>query len=186
MEPYLGGRVAVEDLHQLYEDHVAFVRRAVVRLGGPTADVEDLVHDVFLVAFDARHRFEGRSQLSTWLYGIAIRVVSQARRRGRLRELFGLSTTTEPIEHETPHRAFEHQEASALVYRALDKIGERKRTVFILFELEGLSGEEIAQIVDCPLKTVWTRLFHARKEFEAHLARATRSRVPDAAERSET
>jgi RNA polymerase sigma-70 factor, ECF subfamily len=176
-EPGVGEKQGIASLQRLYEEHVEFVRRAVIRLGGPDADVEDLVHDVFVVALRAHERFEGRALVSTWLYGIALRVVAAARRRQRTRRFFGLDDAPEPVDPRTPQRLFEDREASRLVYRALDKVSERKRTVFILFELEGLSGEEIAAIVDCPVKTVWTRLHHARKEFQVQLDRVVRPRV---------
>jgi RNA polymerase sigma-70 factor (ECF subfamily) len=155
---------AVLDLRRLYDEQADFVRRAIVRLGGPRADVDDLVQDVFLIAMRKGSSFEGRSSPSTWLYGIAAKVVAGARRRGRLRELLGLETK-EAVDPTTPALLFEHQEASRTVYEILDRIAEKKRTVFILFELEGLSGEQIAEVVGCPKKTVWTRLHHARKEF---------------------
>jgi RNA polymerase sigma-70 factor (ECF subfamily) len=160
----------VLDLRRLYEEYADFVRRAVIRLGGPRADIDDLVQDVFMVALKRGSTFEGRSTLKTWLYGIAIRVVGAARRRVRVRELFGLRfAVPEHVERRTPEDLFERREASRTVYEILDKISEKKRTVFILFELEGLTGDEIAIAVGCPLKTVWTRLHHARKEFASLL-----------------
>ena len=172
-----GGATALGDLERLYEDNAEMVRRAVLRLHGPGADVDDLVHDVFLVALRRGGSFEGRSSASTWLYGIAIKVVATARRRERVRRMLSFSfalegdDAAEPVENLTPARLFEHREASRAVYRILDRIVEKKRAVFVLYELEGLSGEEIAEAVGCPLKTVWTRLHHARKEFTQHLDR---------------
>ena len=65
----------------------------------------------------------------------------------------------------TPLAAFEQTEATRRLYALLDKLPEKQRAVFVLFELEGSSGEQIAEAVGCPVPTVWTRLFHARKEF---------------------
>jgi RNA polymerase sigma-70 factor (ECF subfamily) len=164
---------AMADLRKLYSERADFVRRVIIRLGGPRADVDDLVHDVFLIALRKRDSFEGRAAPTTWLYSVAVKVVAGARRRARIRQLFGLEDAYEPTERETPASVFEHREASRIVYRLLDRIGEKKRTVFILFELEGLSGEEIAEAVGCPLKTVWTRLFHARREFAELLGKTS-------------
>jgi RNA polymerase sigma-70 factor (ECF subfamily) len=161
--------LTLDDLSRLYRAHAALVRRAVVRLAGPGADVDDLVQDVFMTAIERRHSFEGRSESTTWLYGIALRIVSGARRRARLRRFFHLDASAEPVERETPATLFEHGEASRTVYRILDGLTERRRTVFVLYELEGLSGEQIAAAVGCPLKTVWTRLYHARKDFQRRL-----------------
>jgi RNA polymerase sigma-70 factor (ECF subfamily) len=163
------------DLRTLYFAHAPFLRAAIQRLGGPRVDVEDLLHEVFLVALDRASDFEGRSSARTWLYGIAIRVVAGHRRRSKVRRFFGLEDVPperEPTEVQTPASHLDAARARAQVFAILDKLAEKKRTVFILFELEGLSGEEIVRLVGAPLKTVWTRLFHARAEFKAHLARA--------------
>jgi RNA polymerase sigma-70 factor (ECF subfamily) len=162
----------VTDLRRLYLEHADFVRGAVLRLGGPRSDVDDLVHDVFLVALRKRAEFEGRSSRTTWLYGIALKVVAGARRKSRLRRFFGLESAPEPTDSLTPARLFEQREAAAQLYRILDGMAEKKRSVFILYEIEGLSGEEIAEVAGCPLKTVWTRLHHARRELGEAVARA--------------
>jgi RNA polymerase sigma-70 factor (ECF subfamily) len=153
------------DLRALYEAEERFVRRVVVRLAGPSHDVEDLVHDVFEVALRRIGAFEGRSAPRTWLYGIAVRVVAGWRRRRRLRRFLGLEEAPEPADPTTPAQWFECREQAERVYRILDEMGDKKRAVFILHEIEGLSGEAIASTLGCPLKTVWTRLFHARREF---------------------
>jgi len=152
------------DFHQFYVTHADFVRRVVARLLGPDSDVDDVVQEVFLVALRKRESFAGRAQASTWLYAIARRVVLAARRRARLRRFFGLDTVPERAAGPTPQQVFEHRESSQRLYALLERISDKKRTVFILYEVEGLPGEEIARIVGCPLKTVWTRLHHARRE----------------------
>lgn len=171
----LPGRVLAEPrtdgLRALYTEHADFVRSAVIRLGGPHVDADDLVHDVFVVALRKLPEFAGRSAVTTWLYGIAIKVVADARRKAKLRRFLGLDAAPEPIGGRTPAELFEHREASVTLYRILDGLGEKKRAAFILYEIEGLSGEEIAEAVDCPLKTVWTRLHHARREVSAALGR---------------
>src|SRR5688572_26477068 len=83
-EPCVGG------LRALYAEHADFVRSAVIRLGGPHVDAEDLTHDVFLVALRKLPDFAGRSAITTWLYGITIKVVAGARRKARLRRFLGL------------------------------------------------------------------------------------------------
>jgi RNA polymerase sigma-70 factor (ECF subfamily) len=159
------------DFPRFYEAYADFVRRAVIRLGGPRGDIDDLVQDIFVVAMRKREAFEGRSTVRTWLYGIAIKVVTATRRKSAVRELFGLWPIHEATDPNTPLDVFEHREASRLVYTLLDKIGEKKRTVLILHELEGLSSEAIAEILGVPKNTVFTRLHHARKDFVALLAK---------------
>lgn len=154
------------DFHQFYVAHADFVRRVVARLLGPGGDVDDAVQEVFLVALRKREGFAGRAQPSTWLYAIARRVALAVRRRARLRRFFGLDAAPERAAGPTPHQVFEQRESSQRLYALLERISDKKRTVFILYEVEGLPGEEIARIVGCPLKTVWTRLHHARRELQ--------------------
>jgi RNA polymerase sigma-70 factor (ECF subfamily) len=166
-----GSRENLDALRRLYGDHADFVRRVVLKLGGPSTDADDLMQEVFLVALHRLSMLQDPASARSWLYGISVRVVSAARRRAKLRRVFALDETHEPTSGETPGSAFEKREASERVYRLLDKIAEKKRAVFIMYELEGMSGEEIAEVVGAPVKTVWTRLFHARKEFLARLER---------------
>jgi RNA polymerase sigma-70 factor (ECF subfamily) len=169
--PATGSRENLGDLRRLYADHADFVRRVVLKLGGPSTDADDLMQEVFLVALHRMDSLQDPSLARSWLYGISVRVVAAARRRAKLRRVFSLDEGHEPQAMDTPVSAFEKREASEKVYRLLDKISEKKRSVFIMYELEGMSGEEIAAVVGCPVKTVWTRLHHARKEFLAKLER---------------
>ncbi|HEY1812485.1 MAG TPA: RNA polymerase sigma factor [Kofleriaceae bacterium] len=169
-------RAELADMKRLYDAEASYIRRAVVHLGGMHADVDDLVHDVFVVAVRRRDAFDGRSSARTWLYGITVKVVAAWRRRQRLRRFFGLSELAkgdEPVDPFTPARYFARGESVAVAYRILDQMSEHQRTVFILFELEELSGEAIAKIIERPVKTVWTRLFRARAEFERRLRQLT-------------
>lgn len=158
---------------ELYERHFRFIYRIVTRLAGPDADVEDLVHEIFSVAGQKLPEFEGRAKESTWLYRIAANVVSADRRKRRRQRLLGLRWLKPLPEDELvegPDRDVERSDAQKLVHDVLSQMSEKKRTVFVLFELEGLPGQEIAEMVGCPLDTMWTRLFHARRDFRKRLA----------------
>jgi RNA polymerase sigma-70 factor (ECF subfamily) len=150
---------------ELYDAHFDFVFRVARRLGTPAEEAEDVVHDVFVVVYRKLDSFqEGR--LTTWLYRIAANVVSDRHRRRRVRTAFsklGLWIGAAP--EETPERIAERSSAQRAVERVLERMAPKKREVFALFELEGLSGDEIAERLGCPTNTVWTRLHHARKEF---------------------
>ena len=95
-------------------------------------------------------------------------MVSDRHRRRRVRRAFLelVGKQEEPDSGRTPEHDVEAREAERTVSRALEKMAPKKREVFVLFELEGMSGEEIAQLVSCKVETVWTRLHYARKEFE--------------------
>jgi len=159
------------DFEGFYLEHVELVRRVVARLLGPRAGIDDAIQEVFIVAFRKRASYAGHALPSTWLYSIAKRVALSARRQVRVRAWLGLDAAPEPTEPTTPDTVFEQRAAAAELYRLLDQLAEKKRTVWILHELEGLPGKTIATIVGCPLETVWTRLFHARRELQ-ELARA--------------
>lgn len=157
-------RAQTADFEQFYLEHVEMVRRVLARLLGPRFDVQDALQDVFVIALQKRHEYSGRALPSTWLHAIAQRVALALRRRARLRAFLGLDQAPELAGGASPEQLFEDREASERLYALLDKLSEKKRMVWILYELEELSGEQISEIVGCPLKTVWTRLFHARRE----------------------
>ena len=111
-----------------------------------------------------------------WLYGVSVRVAQAARRRARVRRWFGMEHAEDATDGRTPEHDADRRDARRTVYAALERLSDKKRTVFILFELEGLRGEEIALALGIPLRTVWTRLHHARHEFEAALKRRSDAR----------
>jgi RNA polymerase sigma-70 factor (ECF subfamily) len=147
------------------------VRGVLARLAGPSLAADDLLQEVFVIALDRLPRFGESGPPLPWLFGVAARVAVAARRRQAARRFFGLEEADEPASPHTPHSDFERQESAAQVYAALEPMDERKRTVFVLYELEGLQGEEIAAALQIPLTTVWTRLGRARTEFAERLRR---------------
>jgi RNA polymerase sigma-70 factor (ECF subfamily) len=162
-----------EPFRAFYERNFRFVYRIVSRLTDRQADVDDLTQEIFTIAGHKLPAFEGRAKETTWLYRIASNVVNAERRKRRRQQILGLRWLKPAAEEEMvdgPDRDVERNDAQTLVRDVLATISEKKRTVFILFELEGLPGAEVAEIVGCPLDTMWTRLFHARREFRAALA----------------
>jgi RNA polymerase sigma-70 factor, ECF subfamily len=163
---------AVAWLQRIYEEHAEAVRRTLLRLGTGLPHVDDLVQDVFVVAFRRQATFDRSRAPRPWLLGIAVRVAASHRRRERLRAFFTLDEAADSPSLQTPERVMEQNDARRKVDAALAKLDRRKREVLVLYELEGLTGEEISSALQCPLKTVWTRLARARAEFHAHLQRA--------------
>jgi RNA polymerase sigma-70 factor, ECF subfamily len=156
-------------LEEIYREHSELVKRWAVRLGGPGIDVEDIVHEVFIVAQKKLGQFRGDAKLTTWLYRITERVAYKQVRRQRLgRWLHGHAGDFAghlAAEEGCPHGEMERQQASALVYEALEGLGHKHRTAVILYEIEGLSGEEIAELMDTKLPTVWVWLHRGRGQF---------------------
>jgi RNA polymerase sigma-70 factor (ECF subfamily) len=156
---------------ELFGDHGPYLRRLLGRIGVESADVDDALQDVFIVAHRRIGDFDGRSRIRTWLTGIALRVASQGRRRAvaRLgRRLVGAPT---PAPVPTPEELTEISQGRPVLHDILASLGERKRAVFVLYEIEGLEGDEIARMLDCSINTVWSRLRHARAEFQKAVAR---------------
>ena len=162
-------------LDRIYERHVADVDHWVRRLTGPREDVEDLVHEVFLVAVRRRDSFRGEASVKTWLFRIAHNVVRGRRRRERVRRwLFARHVENLPAERVaivTPLEEIEQREQSARLYAALDRIPDDYRAVLILYEIEGLSGEQVAEFLGVPVGTIWVRLHRGRARLLRELSR---------------
>jgi RNA polymerase sigma-70 factor (ECF subfamily) len=161
----------------LYRDHAKSVGRWAIRLLGPHGDYEDIVHEVFMVVRRRLPEFRGEAAVTTWLYAITVRVVQRARSRARWWSWLtgrgrnpGRGQRGEPFLPPTesprdPQALLEARERTQLLYRLLDELGEEERALLILFELEELSGSEIAEITGAKLGTVWVRLSRARRKF---------------------
>lgn len=162
------------DVHRLYRETVGPLRATLRRLTWAACDVDDLLQDVFVAALDRPAALARAVSPRAWLYGIAFNHVARRRRRHMLRRYLGLEEAPEPVAA-GPHEELEQREAEALVHAALEQLAPKKRAVFVLYELDGFSGEEISEAVGCPLKTVWTRLFHARRELDAELKKLVKT-----------
>jgi RNA polymerase sigma-70 factor (ECF subfamily) len=157
----------------LYARFRRTVAATLYRVIGDRTDLDDLVQEVFVIAFRGLATFRGDARLSTWLYRICVnvalgRIRSRTRRPPPIAVLdleaatANSSATEQP---ETPERALERQQDRARVYAALDKMAPKKRIVLYLHEIEGLDLKDIAYMVDSNPVTVRTRLFYARREF---------------------
>lgn len=165
----------VLELETIYREHGAAVSKWVRRLWGPGGeaggpDVEDLLQEVFLVVQRRLTSFRGEAALTTWLYAITVLVVSGRRRKARWRNLIWRKAEPElQLQHDSALPAlqqdFERAEASRMVYAVLNELSERDRTLLILFELERLSGSEIALILELKEANVWVGLSRARARF---------------------
>jgi RNA polymerase sigma-70 factor (ECF subfamily) len=154
---------------ELFVRHRGDVARLVFRMLGPTADAEDVVQEVFFQVHRSLGEFRGQAKFSTWLHRITVNVVLMVRRAAKCRPVFAREPESE---READPRLLPDEEAARLqrigaFRRLLDQLAEKKRTVFILHELEGLAAAEIASILGVPAFTVRTRLFYARRELLA-------------------
>lgn len=165
------GRQTAErlEIEAVYEAHFDFVWRSARRLGAPELYIDDVVQEVFVIVQRRLHDFAGRSQLKTWLFGITRRVV-----QGYLRRSARLSRMTAEELDRCADRSTPDAEArlisdedTRLLYALLDEIDSDKRAVFVLAELEEMSGPEIAEALDLQLSNVYARVRLARQAFAA-------------------
>jgi RNA polymerase sigma-70 factor (ECF subfamily) len=169
------------DLERVYRRHGGRVSRWAARLAGPGIDLEDIVHDVFLVVQRRLGGFRGDADIATWLYAITVRVVQERRRRmWRRRWLWPFGGTTQrsdvpPLDvaddRISPLDALERRQATALLYRFLDELDEKYRTSVVLFELEGMSCQEIAVVTRTSVSNVWARVSRGREKLIQAFAR---------------
>ncbi|MCX8085409.1 MAG: RNA polymerase sigma factor RpoE [Rhodocyclaceae bacterium] len=154
--------------------------RLVMRLVRDPAEAEDITQEAFIKAYRALPNFRGESAFYTWLYRIGVNtaknwLLAQGRRMPTFSELEdgeeeGSELTGEQRhDEETPERLLLSKEIGETVHAAMEALPEELRTAITLREIEGLSYEEIAQVMDCPIGTVRSRIFRAREAIAARL-----------------
>jgi RNA polymerase sigma-70 factor (ECF subfamily) len=149
-----------QSYRQLYRRHQQRVRSILYKLCDPSC-LDDLVQEVFLRAWKGLPKFRQTAQFSTWIYRIAWNVASDqrqvaAQRRTQLQSLTEKTAT----QQEAPDLMNLHYQD--LVQRGLENLSFDHRTILVLHDLEEVPQKEVAQILDIPLGTVKSRLFHAR------------------------
>lgn len=160
-------------LGELYDRHARTVWRAVHRTLGGNADVDDVVHSLFLKLPELARSDDGRVNAGPWLAGIAVRMSLRHRRgAGRFFKMLGsfAQSITGRAHGDPETHSSERQELRAFE-SALAKLAPKKRAVFTLIELDGLTTDDVAAALEIPAATVRTRLHHARRELYAALER---------------
>lgn len=161
----------------IYESMVDYVWNVVCRMGVPESDAEDVVQEVFVTVYRRLGEFEGRAQLKTWVFTIAVHLVqhyfrTRARKPGDRASAKGTEIQALVDQREDgPANQVERGERYDALDRVLGQLDEGKRLVFVLAELEQLTLVEIGEIVGANPNTVATRLRAARQAFEKALAR---------------
>jgi RNA polymerase sigma-70 factor (ECF subfamily) len=150
----------------LFLSHRKQVTGLVYRMLGPSPELEDLVQDVFIQVLRSLGTFRDEARFSTWLYRVALNVVLMHRRAAGRRPRWVDEQHAAPAVDAGPsaHDTLETRRRVAAFYALLERLSEKKRAVFVLHELEGLTPARIAEIVHAPVLTVRTRLFYARRE----------------------
>ena len=160
---------------EVYRAHFRRVWRTLGRLGVREADLMDVSQNVFIVVHRRLSTFEGRAELTTWLFSICRLVAKDYLRSAPIRrevvvDVHNLPQAPSAAESdaigESPLARLNTEDLSDLLESILSKLPEKLRVVFVMFELEELSGEEIAVLLDVPVGTVRSRLRLARVAFQ--------------------
>ena len=142
-------------------------------------DAADLTQEAFIKAFSSINRFRGKSAFFTWLYRIGVNTALSHLKRNRFRRFFSLEHIQEEgsnaqvletlaAKHKSEKGAL-LSELQEKLNEAMQKLSPKHRTVVVLFEIEGLSHQEIADIVGCSVGTVRSRLHYAKQQLQADL-----------------
>lgn len=156
------------------------IQRLIGRMVRDVDLVEDIAQETFIRAYRALHQFRGDAQFYTWLYRIAVNTakkalmelkhdptVSESALRASDDEDETSHARNEPTTDETPESVLAAKEIGAVVNAAMDALPDDLRQAVVLREIEGLSYEEIAVAMDCPIGTVRSRIFRAREAISA-------------------
>ncbi len=173
-----GGDVAAFD--QLVAKYRERVVGIVYNMTSNREDAADLAQDAFIKAFQSIHRFQGQASFFTWLYRIAVNSTMSHLRKNRLRSFFSLEGISgdDPVARDVIDaltdktgvgRSAFISELQEKLNDAMQKLSINHRTVVTLFEIDGLSHHEIAEVMDCSVGTVRSRLHYAKQLLQAEL-----------------
>lgn len=151
------------EFRRIVDEHAAYLWRALRHLGVRDRDLEDVCQEVFLVAHRRLEDFRGESSMRTWLYGIAVRLASEHRRRAHVRREVPSAELPQLEIAATAQIQVESNELLELLRGILEQLDDDKRAVFVLYEIEELDMKEVASALGCPLQTAYSRLHAARK-----------------------
>jgi RNA polymerase sigma-70 factor, ECF subfamily len=162
LECVRGNSEAWRSLHfRYYPVTIAFLRK----FGVGEADLEDASQEVFLQMHRYLPGFRGNAELKTWLYRLCITQARHLRRRRRLSEAVRAWFSLRPESASLSSPAFCEESARRRIQTALDSLREGDRLAVVLYDMEGLSGQQVAEILRCTQASLWRRLHYARKKF---------------------
>jgi RNA polymerase sigma-70 factor, ECF subfamily len=165
---------ALLDLRQIYHQHAEFLWKSLYRMGIAEPDLPDATQQVLLVLHRKLEQFDGNCRMTSFIFGICLRVAATVRRTQRRRR----EEIVDPDVHmghltnlNDPEKEVALADARRSLNEALDELSPEKRAVFVMYELEEMPCSEIAQLLDIPKGTVFSRLHAARAEFKSAFER---------------
>jgi RNA polymerase sigma-70 factor, ECF subfamily len=160
---------------ELYKTYFNFVWSLVRYLGVGPGEVDDVVQEVFITTYGRMSTIQRPESLRSWMYSIIRRNVRSHHRNKRAALITTGSVPLEPEmlrpDWDTPHRLAEQLDQAKLLWSLLEELDAPKREILVLAELQGMTAPEIAEAIDIPLNTVYSRLRVARQELEEALRR---------------
>jgi RNA polymerase sigma-70 factor (ECF subfamily) len=170
-------RADVQSFQRVFEAELGYVGTSLRRLGVAPRDVEDVSHDLFVEVWKRFEHYDPARPIRPWLFAFAFRFASDYRRLRRHKvEMFVEKDAVEKAKG-ADELLVERDEQKLLV-AALESISEDRRPVFILFELDGVPMQEIADLLGIPANTAYSRLRLAREEFSAAARRLKKKEGP--------
>lgn len=172
-----GDLQAYDDLVRRYQERIY---GTIYHMTSNHEDANDLVQETFVKAFQALKSFKGGSSFYTWVYRIAVNktinfLKQRKNRQGMSLNDLDFNAENDPdlvalISHKTPRREAGLTELQEKLNEAMGKLSDVHRLVVTLHDVQGVPHEEIAQIMDCNIGTVRSRLFYARQQLQGYLA----------------
>jgi RNA polymerase sigma-70 factor, ECF subfamily len=161
------------DVSRVHSEHADFVWLTLQRMGVRDADIEDLLQEVFVVVHRRLRTYDGSARMTTWLFGICLRVAAAYRRRAYFRRERPTAEVPErPTDEETsPEARAQVRQARERLLAVIDSMELEERALFVMFELDEVPCEQIAEMLGVPIGTVYSRLHAARRSFQKALTR---------------
>jgi RNA polymerase sigma-70 factor (ECF subfamily) len=176
-DAWLIARILDRDMdafEQLYRSYHSRLSRFLIKLIHRPTLVEEVMNDTLMVVWERAHTFNGASKLSTWIFAIAYRKAMKALRR-QDEPLEDSRAEERPSEDLNPEDMLGKTKAQVLLMQAIAELSPHHRAVVDFTYFHEMGYREIAEIMDCPVDTVKTRMFHARR----HLKRRLAGELPD-------
>ena len=172
-----GDLEAYDELIRRYQERIY---ATIYHMTANHEDANDLAQEAFIKAYQALKSFKGGSSFYTWVYRIAVNKTINFLKQRKHRSQMSLNDLDFNVEHDpdlvalisdkTPRRDVNLAELQEKLNEAMQKLSEQHRLVVTLHDVQGLSHEEIAKIMDCNIGTVRSRLFYARQQLQAYLS----------------
>ena len=150
----------------MYRAELDWVVHKLRQLGVRPADLDDVAHEVFLVAYRRLDDFDRSRPARPWLFGIAYRVVAASRRSAKSRLEVLSDTVADATDGVDPRPRLEAHEQLAIVYAALDTLDGTRRAVLVMHDFDGFTIREVQGVIDEPANTLYSHLRRARRDFQ--------------------